>query len=544
MPLSLLTFLVFYSFSGENEALSNGQNELTAAAAKKPLRLGNVWFDRLNSAEGNESSFGGEMAPAFTRRIDPTALFDFLPHLNKGAVSDLNARVLLRAHRLVRSPPELVLVIPSMRRREHNYLVDTLRNLFANMRENEKHLVQIVIVLSENPWERHLEEIYGQTVEEIERNFGTEVRRGLIEVITPPSEWFPPNFDRIPSTLGDPPDRMHWRTKQSLDYAYAMFHTRKERPEARFYVQLEDDIITVPGFLSELHRFANAHPDFFVCEFSNLGFIGRLFHNGDDLLHLAYFVLLLYKWQPVDWILTKFISSKYCSLDDSEKQCIKKNILNVVVFRRNPPLFQHIGRHSSLPGKKQNLSETRFNRNKAIAPLGNENPPLDEVQAERATTEQWHAFYEKNAPIILNGTELRQNDADETDDGLTLVEFGYAQNPMAELRGFRLFFVVQFSANLSSVPLPNSLLRVRFLHSFSSLLNSSFSPSNFSSFSSDAFSLFSSFPSPNSPPLHDYFLLVAKPSLKNVRSIRISLSGGDWRKAIEHFTMTAIQIVT
>uniref|UniRef100_A0A914HDL7 Homeobox domain-containing protein n=1 Tax=Globodera rostochiensis TaxID=31243 RepID=A0A914HDL7_GLORO len=286
------------------------------------------------------------------------------------------------------------------------------------------------------------------TVGEIERNFGEEVRQGLIEVIAPPKEWFPPNLENIRPTLGDSPERMRWRAKQSLDYAYAMYHTRRERPEARFYVQLEDDVITVPGFLSELHRFANAHSEFFVCEFSNLGFIGRMFHNGKDLAQMAHFVLLLYR------------------LDETMKQCMKKRVDEIVLFRRKPPLFQHIGRHSSLPGK---ITKIR-----------------------------------PSAASVLNWTQLEKGNEDDV-DGLNLVEFDYRQRPLQEIKGLRVFFVVQFSVNLSSVPLPNSLLRVRFEHS---VLNGFHN-------ASDTSSLFSSFPRPNSAPLQNYFLLTVEPRLQN-----------------------------
>ena len=54
-------------------------------------------------------------------------------------------------------------------------------------------------------------------------------------------------MEKIKTTLGDPPARMVWRTKQNLDYAYAMLHVYNSKPSSKYYVQLEDDIITVPG---------------------------------------------------------------------------------------------------------------------------------------------------------------------------------------------------------------------------------------------------------------------------------------------------------
>jgi alpha-1,3-mannosylglycoprotein beta-1,4-N-acetylglucosaminyltransferase A/B len=54
-------------------------------------------------------------------------------------------------------------------------------------------------------------------------------------------------LENISSTLNDPPDRMRWRTKQNLDYAFSMLHIHFAKPNVKYYLQLEDDIITVPG---------------------------------------------------------------------------------------------------------------------------------------------------------------------------------------------------------------------------------------------------------------------------------------------------------
>ena len=63
---------------------------------------------------------------------------------------------------------------------------------------------------------------------------------------------FPPNLEQIPPTLGDKPEQMRWRTKQNLDYAFAMLHVYFERPMTRYYVQLEDDVVTVPRKFSSI----------------------------------------------------------------------------------------------------------------------------------------------------------------------------------------------------------------------------------------------------------------------------------------------------
>lgn len=40
------------------------------------------------------------------------------------------------------------------------------------------------------------------------------------QVIAPPSEYYPPDLAFVEPTFDDSPERMYWRTKQNLDYAY------------------------------------------------------------------------------------------------------------------------------------------------------------------------------------------------------------------------------------------------------------------------------------------------------------------------------------
>ena len=55
-------------------------------------------------------------------------------------------------------------------------------------------------------------------------------------------------FDFLFWTLyisGDSPERVKWRSKQNLDYAFLMMYAQSR---GRFYVQLEDDIVTQPNY--------------------------------------------------------------------------------------------------------------------------------------------------------------------------------------------------------------------------------------------------------------------------------------------------------
>lgn len=105
--------------------------------------------------------------------------------------------------------------------------------------------------------------------------FDVEIESGLIDIISPPASYYP-DFDKLTPTLSDSIERVKWRSKQSLDFAFLMMYSF---PKGMFYVQLEDDILAKPNFLSimkstALRKIANKEP-WFVLDFCQLGFIGR-----------------------------------------------------------------------------------------------------------------------------------------------------------------------------------------------------------------------------------------------------------------------------
>nr|CAD7265883.1 unnamed protein product [Timema shepardi] len=149
--------------------------------------------------------------------------------------------------------------------------------------------------------------------------FQPQVESGLIEVISPPVSYYP-DMESLQQTLGDPPERVRWRTKQNLDFAFLMMYAQ---PKATFYVQLEDDILAKKNFISimknyALQKIAEKSP-WFVLEFCQLGFIGKMF-KCVELPWLVQFFLMFYNDKPVDWLLDHLISTKICSLDKDSSQ--------------------------------------------------------------------------------------------------------------------------------------------------------------------------------------------------------------------------------
>lgn len=205
----------------------------------------------------------------------PTS-FHFLPHL-------LNDEYSLRPSYLMskgKQDVSIVLGVPTVKREKQSYLVGTLDSLISNMNEEEQNETLIIVFIGETDLE------YIQLVaKEIEIRFNTYVENGLIEVISPSPNYYP-DMEKLRVTLNDPLERVKWRSKQNLDFAYMMAYAQ---PKATFYVQLEDDILAKRGFISTMKNFAldktaKKESNWFVLDFCQLGFIGK-----SQLLLLIFF---------------------------------------------------------------------------------------------------------------------------------------------------------------------------------------------------------------------------------------------------------------
>ena len=126
-----------------------------------------------------------------------------------------------------------------------------------------------------------------------------------------------------------------------------------------FYCQLEDDVQSKPGYFSAMKNFAlnQKSDEWILLEFSQLGFIGKLFKTS-DIPSIIQFIVMFYKDKPVDWLLDHFVFVRVCRLDNDIKHCQRQKDSVRIQFK--PSLFQHIGTHSSLPGKIQALKDGAF----------------------------------------------------------------------------------------------------------------------------------------------------------------------------------------
>ncbi|EPB71424.1 hypothetical protein ANCCEY_09477 [Ancylostoma ceylanicum] len=92
---------------------------------------------------------------------------------------------------------------------------------------------------------------------------------------------------------------------------------------ANFYLQVEDDIEAAPEYLRVIKNYIkfNDKKPWFLMEFSELGFIGKLFRCV-DVKAVTSTIALYYRFKPVDWILDDMLRSRYCALGEPHEKCL------------------------------------------------------------------------------------------------------------------------------------------------------------------------------------------------------------------------------
>ncbi|CAO2642814.1 Alpha-1,3-mannosyl-glycoprotein 4-beta-N-acetylglucosaminyltransferase B [Lemmus lemmus] len=275
-------------------------------------------------------------------------VFHHLPHL-LAKESSLQPAVRVGQGR---TGVSVVMGIPSVRREVHSYLTDTLHSLISELSPQEKEDSVIVVLIAEASGPEATDPL-----NLLPPRFPTEIHSGLLEVISP-SPHFYPDFSRLRESFGDPKERVRWRTKQNLDYCFLMMYAQSK---GIYYVQLEDDIVAKPNYLSTMRNFALQQPseDWVVLEFSQLGFIGKMFKSL-DLSLIVEFILMFYRDKPIDWLLDHILWVKVCNPEKDAKHCDRQKANLRIRFK--PSLFQHVGTHSSLAGKIQKLKDKDFGK--------------------------------------------------------------------------------------------------------------------------------------------------------------------------------------
>lgn len=277
------------------------------------------------------------------------SIFTYMPHLI-GHPDSLKPVYKLSRQRYGAS---IVIGIPTIKRDKVEYLTQTVGSLIQGMSVEEQNMCLIVVFVAE-PWDKPYAVEVGQN---LQKEFNQSIDNGLLEVISPPPEFYP-DLDNLKLTFGDTKERVRWRTKQNVDFTFLMLYARTR---GYYYVQLEDDVVAKPGFLSIMKTYADQQKDdgWILLEFSTLGFIGKLFKSS-QLPMIVEFFLMFHKDKPIDWLLDHFLNVKVCSPEKDKKHC--ERMIAEVRKRFKPSLFQHIGTQSSLKGKTQKLKDKDFGK--------------------------------------------------------------------------------------------------------------------------------------------------------------------------------------
>uniref|UniRef100_A0AAQ6AMQ1 MGAT4 conserved region domain-containing protein n=1 Tax=Amphiprion ocellaris TaxID=80972 RepID=A0AAQ6AMQ1_AMPOC len=266
------------------------------------------------------------------------SIFHHLPHLLNREDS-LQPAVHLGQGR---TGVSIVMGVPSVKREVHSYLTDTLSSLMSELSAAEKDDCVIVVLIAE------ADQQYASSVaDNLKRLFPAEIQSGLLEVVSP-SIHFYPDFSKLRESFGDPKERVRSAGKQNLDYCFLMMYAQTKG------TLLQDDIVARPNYFTTMKNFALQQPseEWMILEFSQLGFIGKMFKSV-DLSLIVEFMLMFYKDKPIDWLLDHIMWVKVCNPEKDAKHCDRQKANLRIRFK--PSLFQHVGTHSSLAGKIQKL---------------------------------------------------------------------------------------------------------------------------------------------------------------------------------------------
>ncbi|XP_075399643.1 alpha-1,3-mannosyl-glycoprotein 4-beta-N-acetylglucosaminyltransferase-like protein MGAT4D [Tenrec ecaudatus] len=268
----------------------------------------------------------------------------FLPHLRKAG--RISPNVIIGKGK---TGVSFALGIATVSRGEYSYLKQTLTSVISRMTASEeKDSVVIVSIADSN------EEYIHSVVNMIKKKFRKQVMSGSVEVISIPTFLYPNMLNAEQSTKESQTLKSHL-VKQVLDFCFLMLYAKSK---AMYYLQLEDDIVTKYMYFTKITEFVQniTTNNWFYIEFSILGFIGKLFRS-EDLPDFVRFFLMFYKEKPIDLLLDDIFQIKNCRPMEMFRNCLERN--KHMRIRYKPSLFQHVGIHSSFPGREQHY-KVRF----------------------------------------------------------------------------------------------------------------------------------------------------------------------------------------
>uniref|UniRef100_A0A8B9ZDK8 Alpha-1,3-mannosyl-glycoprotein 4-beta-N-acetylglucosaminyltransferase C n=1 Tax=Buteo japonicus TaxID=224669 RepID=A0A8B9ZDK8_9AVES len=242
----------------------------------------------------------------------------------------------------------LAVGLASVQRPRGYYLPATLQSLFKQSTEEELQEMVVVVHLADaDPrWNVHV-------AANIARKFAHHILLGQLLLIHTPQEFYP-TLEGLKRNYNDPEERVRFRSKQNVDYAFLLAFAANL---SSYYLMIEDDVWCAKSFLTAIRKALASQEgsNWATLEFSKLGYIGKLYHSS-DLPRLARFLLLFYQEMPCDWLLVHF----------------RLLLTQKDVIRFKPSLFQHMGLYSSFQGTINRLEDDEFQADALDLP---DNPP-------------------------------------------------------------------------------------------------------------------------------------------------------------------------
>ncbi|XP_023773305.1 alpha-1,3-mannosyl-glycoprotein 4-beta-N-acetylglucosaminyltransferase A isoform X1 [Cyanistes caeruleus] len=340
--------------NSSKNAMNNFSDEtlklLKELTSRKSLQVPNIYY-HLPHLLKNEGSLQPSVQVGLGRTgVEPIARPATLEKQTEEQGEKNCSRAIAAGQRSENIQVSIVMGIPTVKRKVKSYLTETLHSLIDKLSPEEKLDCVMVVFIGETDLD-----YVNSVVASLEREFSTEINSGLVEVIAPPATYYP-DLTNLKETFGDSKERVRWRTKQNLDYCFLMMYAQKK---GVYYIQLEDDIVVKQNYFSTIKNFALqlASEDWMILEFSQLGFIGKMFQSPDITL-IVEFIFMFYKEKPIDWLLDHILWVKVCNPEKDAKHCDRQKSNLRIRFR--PSLFQHVGLHSSLAGKIQKLTDKDF----------------------------------------------------------------------------------------------------------------------------------------------------------------------------------------
>lgn len=258
--------------------------------------------------------------------------------LDSGEFLPLNVSYQLLAGTVPMQQRFLTVGISSVQRKKDQYLKATLQSIFSQSSAEESSDMVVVVLIADfdQSWKV-------QITEDIQKSFPSQLAAGHLLLIHVPEEHYPP-LSGLKRNYNDPADRVTFRSKQNIDYAFLVHYCAAL---GQYYLQLEDDVSSAKHFLSKIRlhvKEQNTKKSGWCClEFSSLGYIGKLY-KSHDLPLLARFLFLFYQEMPCDWLMARFRDLL------AQKEPI--------MFK--PSLFQHMGTFSSFKGTHNKLKDKDF----------------------------------------------------------------------------------------------------------------------------------------------------------------------------------------